>query len=159
MCDVGLMHRLARRVTAGFWPIGNEIDSRPVLHYVRERGGIAALPVTVGPDRPLEFRVWEPGERLVKGEFGEMTPGPEAVTMLPELLLVPLLAYDLEGYRLGYGGGYYDRTLEAMHQAGHRPVTIGLAWSAQECTLVPREPHDQSLDYIVTERSILSFEA
>lgn len=142
-------------VVSGFWPVREEIDVLPLLIAVVERGGRAALPVVVRRDAPLVFRAWHPGMALVDGGFaGIREPGPEAPEIEPDAVIVPLLAFDRAGGRLGYGGGFYDRTLAALRL--HKTVTaIGVAYAGQELPEVPEEAHDQPLDAIATEQGVL----
>ncbi|MFD2174225.1 5-formyltetrahydrofolate cyclo-ligase [Rhodobacter lacus] len=131
---------------AGYMPIRTEIDPRRVM---AAHPGPVGVPVILGPGRALIFRAWTPQTPLVEGEYGAAIPeqGPEIV---PRVLIVPLVAFDRRGYRLGYGGGYYDRTLEALRAKG--PTTaIGFAFAAQEMDHLPIEPTDQRLDLIITE--------
>ncbi|KFE36914.1 5-formyltetrahydrofolate cyclo-ligase [Thioclava atlantica] len=142
----------AGRVLAGYWPIRTEPDPRPAMEA---HGGPLCLPVVVGQGRPLEFHRWSPGAPMIEGVFGAHVPA-QAEEVIPEVLIVPLLAFDTRGYRLGYGGGFYDRTLERLRARG--PVTaIGFAFAAQEVGEVPTEPTDQPLDLIVTEAGVLRF--
>ncbi len=136
-------------VVSGFWPLPGEIDIRPLLHALAERGHAVLLPVTPRRGLKLEFRRWCPGDVMAAGRFG--TPVPPGVAMVPTLLLVPLLAFDRQGHRLGYGAGYYDRTLSAL--PGVR--TLGCAFAAQELDSVPVGPHDVRLDAIATERGVI----
>ena len=132
---------------AGYLPIGSEIDPRPVM---AAHEGPVCVPVMVGRGRPLRFRRWAPGCALERGPFGVMVPE-RGEWLMPEALIVPLLAFDARGARLGYGGGYYDRTLAALR--GQAPVlAIGFAFAAQEVRRVPVEATDEPLDRIVTER-------
>jgi 5-formyltetrahydrofolate cyclo-ligase len=135
-------------VVSGFWPMDGEIDIRPLLHALAERGHIVALPATPPRGRPLTFHRWRPGDALRPERFGTVTVDGPVVT--PDVLLVPLLAFDAGGHRLGYGGGYYDRTLAALPHAR----TIGCAFAAQEVTAVPSGPNDISLHAIATERGV-----
>ena len=136
---------------SGYLPIRTEIDPRPVM---AAHPGPVGVPVIPGPALPLVFRTWSPQSVLIEGAFG--APIPEAgAEITPRVLIVPLLAFDRRGYRLGYGGGFYDRTLEALRRAG--PVTaIGFAFAAQEMAQVPTEATDQPLDLIVTERGAVT---
>ncbi|MFN3938437.1 MAG: 5-formyltetrahydrofolate cyclo-ligase [Gemmobacter sp.] len=146
----GVLAHHAGRVLAGYVAMRTEIDPSPAL---AGHTGPLCLPVVVGAGRPLVFRRWEPGQPLVPGSFGTQIPepGPELV---PEVLVVPLLAFDRAGFRLGYGGGFYDRTLAALRARG--PVTaIGFAFAAQQMAAVPREATDQPLDLIVTEAELI----
>lgn len=141
---------------SGYWPLTGEIDVRPALRHYHNEGHRVGLPVVVGKHQPLIFRAWNPDVDLVQGSFRVMTPPPEAPEVVPTILLVPLLAFDLEGYRLGYGGGFYDRTLAKLRAEAHA-VAVGVAYGAQEVPKVPRGAFDQPLDFIVTERAIFKF--
>jgi len=139
---------------SGYWPLAGELDIRPLLHQIHDQGHPIGLPVVIGKGQPLLFRRWSPGMVLVQGSFRVLTP-PEGVPEIePQVLLVPLLAFDAAGYRLGYGGGFYDRTLEKRRReahSGHPIVAIGMAFAAQEAESLPRGPFDQPLDWIATE--------
>ncbi|WP_426958146.1 5-formyltetrahydrofolate cyclo-ligase [Muricoccus radiodurans] len=138
---------------AGFWPMGEEIDIRPLLRALAERGHPLCLPRTPKRGAPLAFHHWTFGDPLVRGPFGTSQPAPEAPPVTPDWLLVPLLAFDRTGRRLGYGGGYYDRTLSALPQAGR----IGVAFACQELDAVPAGPHDAPLDAVATEAGVIRF--
>ncbi|MEI8396970.1 MAG: 5-formyltetrahydrofolate cyclo-ligase [Rhodospirillaceae bacterium] len=139
---------------AGYWPIGSELDCRPALARLSTVGWSCALPVVTGPDTPLIFRRWCLGQTLIAGGFGTREPGAEAPTVAPSILLVPVLAFDRAGHRLGYGAGCYDRTLEILRARG--PVlAIGIAFAAQEVPTLPAEPHDQRLDRLITELEVI----
>ncbi len=159
-CDPACSAQLAAHVQAaglippgaavsGFWPMGEEIDIRPLLHALEAAGHVVALPVTPPRGRPLTFHRWRPGATLRPERFGTVTVDGEPV--VPEVLLVPLLVFDRQGRRLGYGGGYYDRTLANM--PGVR--TIGCAFAVQEVEAVPVGPNDVTLDAIATERGVI----
>jgi 5-formyltetrahydrofolate cyclo-ligase len=139
-------------VVSGFWPLGDEIDIRPLLLALLERGHEIVLPVTPPRGQPLGFRLWRPGDPMAAERFGTVRPtGPERV---PDFLLVPLLAFDRRGHRLGYGAGYYDRTLAGLPAAGR----LGCAYAAQEMDVVPAGPHDVRLPAVATERGIIRCE-
>jgi 5-formyltetrahydrofolate cyclo-ligase len=138
-------------IVAGFWPMGLEIDIRPLLVALHDRGHRIALPVTPKRGQPLHFRAWQPGMALARGPMGTSQPRPEAKALVPDWLLVPLLAFDRAGRRLGYGGGYYDRTLAALPGA----TAIGTAFATQEVDEVPAGPEDALLTAIVTERGVI----
>lgn len=139
---------------AGYWPVGDELDVRPLMERLHGRGHALCLPVVVAKGRPLLFRRWRPGDALVPGGLGIPVPGEGAGEVRPDLLLVPLLAFDRGGHRLGYGAGFYDRTLALLRLGG--PVTaVGVGYDAQEVPAVPRDALDQPLDWIVTERRAL----
>ena len=140
----------AGKVLAGYMPMRTEIDPLPAM---AAHGGVVGVPVIPGEAQPLVFHRWHPGARMVAGAFGALVPE-ASEEVVPEVLIVPLLAFDRAGYRLGYGGGFYDRTLEGLRARG--PVTaIGFAFAAQEVDRVPTEPTDQKLDLIVTERGVI----
>ncbi len=144
----------AGQVVSGYMPMRTEID--PLSAMAAHRGPVC-VPVIAGKGLPLKFRAWHPGAEMIDGPFGARVP--EAGEWLePAVLIVPLLAFDALGYRLGYGGGFYDRTLERLRARG--PVTaIGYAFAAQEVAAVPREPTDQRLDMIVTDAGVRAFPA
>jgi len=146
------------QTVAGYVSLGDEADVAPLLGLLAGQGVDLVLPAVAERDAALEFRRWRPEDPLETGLFATRHPGDAAERVTPDLLLVPLLAYDLEGGRLGYGGGYYDRTLEALRSAG--PVTaVGIGYAAQRMDGLPRETHDQPLDWIVTEQDVWEIEA
>ena len=139
------------RVVAGFHPYRSEVDVMPLLEALGEAGWKTALPVIVEPHQPLAFRSWSVGEDTAEGHYGILAPRDHAAMVDPDLLLVPMLAFDRDGYRLGYGGGFYDRTLHKLRAL--KPITaIGIAFSGQELDSVPHDSEDQHLDWILTER-------
>ena len=146
----------AGTVVGGYWPAGSELDPRPLLEALAGLGCRCALPVVTGPDRPLCFRSWRPGDGLVPGAVGTLEPSAEAPELAPALLLVPLLGFDTAGHRLGQGGGHYDRTLAALRRGGG-VMAIGLAFAAQHLPPLPAGPHDQRLDLVVTETDLWTF--
>lgn len=140
----------AGAAVSGYWPMRSELDPRPILAALDARGHPLCLPVVVGTGQPLAFRAWQPGDELVAGGYGTQVPDAGKELIVPHLLLVPLLAFDRAGYRLGYGGGFYDRTLAALRAIG--PVSaVGLAFAAQEVDTVPHGATDERLDWIVSE--------
>ena len=141
-------------VVAGYCPKGSEFDIRPLLDRLRQLGCDIALPVMVGPDRPMDFRLWRHGDALKPGPFGIQEPGVDSPVVRPVLVLAPMLAFDRQGRRLGYGGGYYDRTLESLKNAG-TILVAGIAYAAQEIQLVPHDSHDHSLDAVVTKSELI----
>lgn len=137
---------------AGFWPMGSEADTRPILVALAERGVATCLPAVV--DGELVFRAWTPWEPIVPGGFGTLVPFAEAAIVQPRLVLTPLLAFDGAGYRIGYGKGYYDRALARL-RAAVPVLAVGVAYACQEADRIPTEPHDGRLDLIVTERGVI----
>ena len=141
-------------VVAAYWRIRDELDCQPILVRLMDNLQPVVLPVVLGPDEPLEMRVWEQGAALYPAGFGTLAPAELAPQAAPDVVLMPLLGFDRMGTRLGYGGGYYDRTLA---QLPHRPRLIGLAFAAQELDAIPRESHDIPLDAVVTEAGVRYF--
>lgn len=139
-------------ILAGYAPIGSEIDCLPLLKRVAESGLQTCLPAVAEKDMPLLFRRWSPGERLRTGGWGISEPLPDAGEVTPDIVLVPMLAFDRAGHRLGYGGGYYDRTLAALRRTGE-VTAIGVAFTGQVRETVPVTDGDECLDWIVTETS------
>jgi 5-formyltetrahydrofolate cyclo-ligase len=138
-------------VVSGYWPLGDELDPRPLLAVLRGQGCRIALPVTGERRTPLTFRLWDPARRLVPGRFGTMIPDEIQPAATPDVVLLPLLAFDRQGGRLGYGGGYYDRTLTQLRKNSGSILAVGLAYAAQETENVPIGPFDRRLDGICTE--------
>ncbi len=137
-------------IVSAYWPLPGEIDPRPLMAALAARGARLALPVIVAPGSPLIFREWQDGEKLEPRAFGLMEPPESAPELVPDILLVPLLAIDPDGNRLGFGKGYYDRTLAGLRAAG-APLAVGLAYEAQMVAAVPVDEFDQPLDWLVTE--------
>lgn len=147
-----------RTIVSGYWPMEEEMDIRPLMTALHERGCTLALPVVAAKRRPLVFRQWRPGDCLVKAGFGLSEPPADAPVIVPQVLLVPLVAFDASGNRLGFGGGFYDRTLLALRTAGPETRAIGIAFAFQEIDNVPHDATDQHLDAVVTERGVTVFE-
>lgn len=142
----------AGAVLAGYMPMRSEIDPLPAMAAHR---GVVGVPVIPGPAMALRFREWTPGCALVAGEFGALIPA-EGAWVEPAVLIVPMLAFDARGYRLGYGGGFYDRTLEGL-RARRPTLAVGFAFAAQEVDEVPIDAYDQQLDVVVTEEGVREF--
>lgn len=140
----------ASAIIGGFMPLPREIDLLPLLHKLHERGHSLALPQTPPAGQPLVFRAWTPTTRMRLGRFG--THYPDAPEIAPDFLLIPLLAFDLCGNRLGYGGGYYDRTITTLPHA----FRLGCAFAVQQTGHIPTEPTDQPLHAIATEHEIIN---
>ena len=138
---------LQSSVVGFYWPFQGEFDPRFAIRRLREAGARAALPVVLQKGAPLQFREWWPGVSTTKGAFNLPVPdGSEVLT--PQALLVPPIGFDLHGYRLGYGGGYFDRTLAALRP---QPLAIGVGFAAQEIATIHPQPFDVPMDVIVTE--------
>ncbi len=138
-------------LSAAYWPLPAEFDSRPLLNTLHEAGHMVSLPVVAGAREPLQFRRWQPGLALVRDRYDVMIPPARMASSEPSLIFVPLLAFDAAGYRLGYGGGYYDLSLGARRRAGLRICAVGLAFQMQIVDQVPVSAYDEPLDWIVTE--------
>jgi 5-formyltetrahydrofolate cyclo-ligase len=155
------MWRLERPVTtpavvSGFWPMAEELDIRPLMIELFEQGCRLALPVVVSKKQPLIFRTWQPGDALDEGVFGTLHPSPDCDVVEPDALIVPLLAVDEEGWRLGYGGGFYDRTLAGL-RARKSINAIGVGFDEQLVSDVPHGPDDQRLDWLLTDKRACAF--
>ena len=143
--------RLLQTTTLGFYsPFRGEVDVRAAVRQWRRRGTVTALPVVVGKGAPLEFREWKRGVRMVKGIFDVAVPEGTAVVR-PTALLIPPVAFDEQGYRLGYGGGYYDRTLASLSP---QPLKIAVAFELSRIETIRPQSHDIRMDFIVTEAAV-----
>jgi len=141
-------------IASGFMPLKSEINPLPLLRTLAGEGARLALPVVVGRGRSLIMREWKWGEPLSPGVWGIREPVPEAAEVEPDILLVPLLAFDRAGYRLGYGGGYYDLTIARL-RARKAVIAIGLAFAVQEVSAVPATLRDARLGLVLTEREVI----
>jgi 5-formyltetrahydrofolate cyclo-ligase len=141
-------------IVALYWPIRDELDCKPLLTRLVDGGQPVCLPVVLGDGQPLELRLWEEGAPLFPSGFGTLAPAETAPIVAPDVIVMPLLGFDKHGTRLGYGGGYYDRTLAML---GKTPRLVGYAFAAQELDEVPLEPHDVPLDAVVTEAGYRTF--
>jgi len=142
---------LAKGVVAFCWPILNEYDARFLIRHLRERGATAALPVVVAPKTPLVFREWHPGVKMAVGALDIPYPAAGA-ELAPATVLLPMNGFDQQGYRLGYGGGFFDRTLEALQQK--KPLVIGVAFEVGAIDTIRPQNWDIPVDYVVTERGV-----
>jgi 5-formyltetrahydrofolate cyclo-ligase len=139
------------KVVSAFFPYMSEIDTRPLLGKLAGEGWATCLPIVIALGQPLIFRRWAPGQPTTPGTWNIPQPTDDAELVEPDVLLVPMMAFDNQGYRLGYGGGFYDRTLD-MLRAKKTITAIGVAYSAQEVDSVAHDSHDQVLDYVLTEK-------
>lgn len=145
-------------VIAGYWAIKGEVDVVPLLLEMIRRGHRAALPQVAEFRKPLIFRAWHEHARMQDGRYGIREPDPaEADAVVPDIILVPMLAFDERGGRLGYGSGFYDRTFDSLKTL-HKVTAIGIAWDMQKLEGIPQDPYDYPMDMIVTEKNIYRFE-
>jgi 5-formyltetrahydrofolate cyclo-ligase len=143
-------------IVSGYSPIRSEIDPAPLMRMLAARGARLALPAVMARGKSLAFRAWSPDDRLMLGPLGILEPSPAAAELLPDIMLVPLAAFDRLGHRIGYGAGHYDYTL--VHLRKVKAITaIGLAFAAQEIEAVPALSHDVALDYVLTETAAFDF--
>lgn len=140
-------------VVSVYWPIRSELNTRPLIETLAASGYPVALPVMHKVRHPLTFRAFTPGDDLVKGPFGLSEPASDKPALDPDIVFSPLAAFDRRGHRLGYGGGIYDATLSDL-RTKKGVIAIGVAYACQEVPEVPTEPHDQQLDYVLTERGL-----
>ncbi len=143
-------------VISGYIPIQSEIDPVPLMEKLKSRGVQLCLPVVTENNKPLEFHAWTPGDELNIGPFDVEEPLPTAKPMVPEIVLVPLLAFDKKGRRLGYGGGFYDRTLKTLRAANPHLCAVGIGYASQQIPKVPTDVGDQGLDWVLTETGAIS---
>jgi 5-formyltetrahydrofolate cyclo-ligase len=153
----GLPVEIARdTIVSGYSPIRSEIDPVPLMRALAAQGARLALPAVTARGKSLAFRAWSAGDRLMLGPLGILEPSPAATEVIPDIMLVPLAAFDRLGHRIGYGAGHYDYTLSHLRKV--KPVTaVGLAFAAQEIEAVPALRHDVALDYVLTETRIFDF--
>jgi 5-formyltetrahydrofolate cyclo-ligase len=147
-----IIAEVGARTLAGYMPIRTEVDDRPLLEGAAADGIALALPAVLNRET-MVFRKYRPGDALFGGGLGTRSPGIDAPVASPDLILVPMVAFDRRGTRLGHGAGYYDRAIGAMLR--RRPPLVGLAFAVQEVKHIPHEPHDIRLDWIVTERETI----
>ena len=143
-------------IVAGYVPMRSEADPSPLMRHLRDAGCSLALTRVVGKKQPLEFHLWRKEDVPVKNAFGMMEAAPDWQSITPNIVLVPLLGFDENGYRLGYGGGFYDRTLRSLRM-GATLLAVGIAYAGQEM-IVPHDDNDEKLDWIVTEKYAREFE-
>ncbi len=145
----------AKSCISGFWPIRSEIDPRPLMRELEAQGMALCVPAILDA-QTIEFRAMSFGDALVETGFGTMGPAADAPVVDPDIMLIPLAAFDRAGNRIGYGAGYYDRAIAALHQKNKHPVLIGVAFDAQRVDHIAHEPHDVALDYILTESGLIA---
>jgi len=138
---------------AGYLAVGSELDAVPLMNALAAGGWMLALPVVMAPSEPLVFRRWRQGEAMTEGAFGILQPDDDAPEVRPDIVLAPLLAFDDDGYRLGQGGGFYDRTLAKWNTERPAIAVLGLGFAGQRVDAVPRDEFDQRLTGMITEDS------
>jgi 5-formyltetrahydrofolate cyclo-ligase len=143
-------------IVSGYWPIRSEIDPMPLMRRLAAQGARLALPAIIGRDQPLIFRAWSSDTEMLQGQLGIMEPSPRSNVVEPDIVLVPLAAFDRVGHRIGYGAGHYDRSLRQL-LLSKTIVAIGLAFAVQQIDTIPSLPHDVRLDYVLTEISAIDF--
>jgi 5-formyltetrahydrofolate cyclo-ligase len=143
-------------VVSGYSPIRSEIDPVPLMQALAALGVRLALPAVMARGKSLAFRAWSPRDRLMLGPLGILEPSPAAAEVIPDIVLVPLAAFDRAGHRIGYGAGHYDFTLAHLRK-GKTIMAIGLAFAAQEIRAIPALAHDVALDYVLTETQVFDF--
>jgi len=145
----------APKIIAAYWPIRTELDPIPLLKSLMAKGMLACLPVTPQEGQPLSFHQWDGQAELEEGPYGTKQPSPSLPQIDPDLILAPLLAFDADCWRLGYGGGFYDRTLAALEAKGHKAHVIGIAYDEQQVEKVPTDIYDKALSAILTPTRLL----
>ena len=145
-----LLDTFGRGVYAAYLPIRSEISPLPLIAALHDAGQATAMPVTPAEGQPLSFRLWAVGDVLEDGPYGTRQPPVGGKTVLPDVILAPLLAFDLGGWRLGYGGGFYDRTIADFAARGHQASVVGLAYDGQKLDKVPVGPYDMPLDAVLS---------
>ncbi len=146
-----------RDVVALYWPVRNELSPLILAEHLHQRHIALCLPVIIEPDTPLQFRAWEPGDALHKGRYGIDEPSQKSAFVTPSILLLPLVAFDPSGTRLGTGGGYYDRTLKQLRAKDPFVQAVGFGYAFQQAEHLPFEPHDEKLDAVITEKGTATF--
>ena len=143
-------------IVSGYSPIRSEIDPAPLMRKLAEQGAKLALPAVMARGKSLAFRAWFPDDRLMMGALGILEPSPAAAELIPDIMLVPLAAFDAGGHRIGYGAGHYDFTLEHLRKV--KAITaVGIAFGVQQIKAVPAQPHDVALDFVLTEKKVFDF--
>ena len=156
-CYIAISNKGEGRIVASYLPMRGEIDVAPLTKHFSINRYRICLPVVKSPTEPLVFREWMPGEELESGAHGVKVPTADKAEITPDIIILPLIAYDTMGYRLGYGGGYYDRTLKALRQKQHTFIAVGAAFTTQQIKTLPREPQDERLDAVITEKGMVWF--
>ncbi|MGB2294253.1 MAG: 5-formyltetrahydrofolate cyclo-ligase [Candidatus Puniceispirillum sp.] len=150
-----LLERFGRGIYAAYLPIRSELSPLPLIARLAELSIQTAMPITPAPGNPLDFRLWATGDKLDDGPYDTKQPSANAPVCQPDVILAPMLAFDSACWRLGYGGGFYDRSIRGLREAGHKVVAIGIAFSGQQVEQVPTGPYDMALDAVLTPDGLL----
>ena len=150
-----LLDQFGRGIYAAYLPIRSELSPLPLIARLADLSIQTAMPITPAPGNPLDFRLWATGDKLDDGPYDTKQPSANAPVCQPDVILAPMLAFDGACWRLGYGGGFYDRSIGGMRQAGHKVVAIGIAFSGQQVEQVPTGPYDMALDAVLTPDGLL----
>ena len=145
-------------IISAYWPLPSELDCRPLIHTLFNDGYRIALPAVTLQKQSICFRRWQPGDSLAKSDLGVLEPLPNAEEISPNVVITPFLAINSQGFRLGYGGGYYDRALRILRETAPDLLAIGLGYSAQEVATLPYDENDEPLDWLVTEQGTRRFQ-
>ncbi|MGB1953131.1 MAG: 5-formyltetrahydrofolate cyclo-ligase [Candidatus Puniceispirillum sp.] len=150
-----LLERFGRGIYAAYLPIRSELSPLPLIARLADLSIQTAMPITPAPGNPLDFRLWATGDILDDGPYDTKQPSANAPVCQPDVILAPMLAFDSACWRLGYGGGFYDRSIGGLRQAGHKVFAIGIAFSGQQVEQVPTGPYDMALDAVLTPDGLL----
>lgn len=154
----GFSHKWSGKIIASYWPINSEIDPRPLMFYIKKNGGDLALPrIEQNDQKSMSFRQFFYEEKLEITKFQTKSPPQNAPILIPDLILLPLVAFDNNGTRLGYGKGYYDKTLQEIKKLNPKAYFLGLAFALQEVKFIPSEKHDVKLHALITEKKVMFF--
>jgi 5-formyltetrahydrofolate cyclo-ligase len=150
-----LLDQFGRGIYAAYLPIRSELSPLPLIARLADLSIQTAMPITPAPGNPLDFRLWARGDKLDDGPYDTKQPAVNAPVCQPDVILAPMLAFDSACWRLGYGGGFYDRSIGGLRQAGHKVVAIGIAFAGQQVDRVPTGPYDMALDAVLTPDGLL----
>lgn len=150
-----LLDQFGRGIYAAYLPIRSELSPLPLIARLADLSIQTAMPITPAPGNPLDFRLWATGDQLDDGPYDTKQPSVNAPVCQPDVILAPMLAFDSACWRLGYGGGFYDRSIGDLRQAGHKVVAIGIAFAGQQVEQVPTGPYDMALDAVLTPDGLL----
>jgi len=145
-------------VISAYWPLPTELDCRPLVNALFNEGYRLALPAVIVKKQSMCFRCWKPGDSLAKSDLGVLEPLPIAKEITPNVVIAPFLAINSQGFRLGYGGGYYDRALRALRKTAPDLLAVGLGYSVQEVATLPYDENDEPMDWLVTEQGSRRFQ-